>query len=366
VPREHEPQLTDSADPFLLAALPLAMSRRCDIYVKGTVSPSLVGNLLSLRDLFVRWWPGLYARARITAECISEATGLSDSRHSMVAFSGGIDSSYSLYRHVRRLGEPPHHSIGCALMVHGFDIPLWQTSNFEAAFAKARVMTDSLSLPLIPVATNLRHFPLIWHVAFGPAIAAVMELFGRGYGADIIASGHQLPPHVPEGSHPLSDPLLSSATFPIVHDGADVTKLDKLRTLQSWPELLKHLRVCWEGPDNATNCGQCEKCIRTILYFRLLGVFPPCFSRDVTDEQISRMHIPYFSLKDSYRFFLQYAREHDIQESWVSALAGNVSRHKNSSHRKWGERVPFPLYAGMYRAMTLFNEWRARIPRYDD
>ena len=128
--------------------------------------------------------------------------------------------------------------------------------------------------------------------------------------------------------------------------------------------------MCWAGPDKAANCGECEKCIRTILFFRLLGVSPECFSGHVTDRQIARMKIPYFALLNSYQVMLRYVCDHNIKESWVSALTGNVSRHTSRfrlrmAEWRMSERIPFPLYEKMYRANVLFNEWRSQVPRYD-
>ena len=371
LPIEHEKSLTDSADSFLLASLLLAMSYHCDIHVKGTVSPSLIDNLHSFQKKFVEWWPHIYSYSRITADNMSETRHISDSRSTVIAFSGGIDSSYSLYRHVQNLGDEPHFSISSALMVHGFDIPLQQTEAFNTAFVKTNTISESLDVSLIPVATNLRYFPVFWHHVFGTAIATVMTLFARTFENGLIASGHQSTPYISEGSHPETDHFLSSNSFSVIHDGDGVTRLDKLRMLQSWPEFLKDLRVCWAGPDKAANCGECEKCIRTILFFRLLGVSPACFPGDVTDRQIARMKIPYFALLNSYQVILRYIRDHNIQESWVSALTENVSRHKSKFRLrmiKWrmSERMPFPLYEKIYRANIFFNEWRSQVPRYDE
>jgi len=47
--------------------------------------------------------------------------------------------------------------------------------------------------------------------------------------------------------------------------------MHKLRVLARYPESLARLRVCWENP-SAYNCGHCEKCVRTMLGLRALGV----------------------------------------------------------------------------------------------
>ncbi|MGI8756518.1 MAG: hypothetical protein ACR2MB_11780, partial [Acidimicrobiales bacterium] len=33
------------------------------------------------------------------------------------------------------------------------------------------------------------------------------------------------------------------------------------------PLVHRHLRVCWRNVDGLTNCGRCEKCVRTMVMF---------------------------------------------------------------------------------------------------
>jgi hypothetical protein len=47
--------------------------------------------------------------------------------------------------------------------------------------------------------------------------------------------------------------------------------MNKLHVLVQYPEVLSRLRVCWENEGNY-NCGLCEKCVRTMLGLRALGV----------------------------------------------------------------------------------------------
>src|SRR5262249_59102310 len=36
------------------------------------------------------------------------------------------------------------------------------------------------------------------------------------------------------------------------------------------------LRVCWENPDGAYNCGRCEKCLRTMINLLIAGALDRC------------------------------------------------------------------------------------------
>ena len=70
------------------------------------------------------------------------------------------------------------------------------------------------------------------------------------------------------GSHPVLDPLLSSANTEIIHDGA-VSRIAKTRFLIEKCIDLSNLRVCNVASDY--NCGKCEKCLRTMVAIELLG-----------------------------------------------------------------------------------------------
>ena len=104
----------------------------------------------------------------------------------------------------------------------------------------------------------------------GAGLAAVAYALAPVHRKVIIASSYASADLHPWGSPPLLDPLWSTESLEIVHDGGE-TRLEKLRGLAGHPEGLALLRVCWENADE-NNCGRCEKCLRTMLELRALGV----------------------------------------------------------------------------------------------
>jgi hypothetical protein len=68
------------------------------------------------------------------------------------------------------------------------------------------------------------------------------------------------------------DPLWSSRSVQIVHDGAETNRLGKVRAIAGSDAAQKHLRVCYKNPENSYNCGVCDKCVRTGLAAELAGV----------------------------------------------------------------------------------------------
>jgi hypothetical protein len=97
--------------------------------------------------------------------------------------------------------------------------------------------------------------------------------------------------------------------------------LQKVQEIANWQAAMTNLRVCWEGNQYDKNCGRCEKCIRTILNFRVLGLgLPACFEQDVTDEQILGMKkLKKAQLIELYPI-LEAAKARGITEPWVKSL----------------------------------------------
>lgn len=207
-------------------------------------------------------------------------------------------------------------------MAHGLDIPLSMPKSFDRAMQKSRLALTSLGLKLIPMATNFRNFQQNWEDVYEVVVVSCLMLLHGGYSMTLIPSS--IPYHASDlswgwGSNPLTDPLMSSRTFPIIHNGAAFSRPAKLMQIAEWPEALQTLRVCGQGEQKDRNCGYCEKCIQAILTFRVLGLdLPPCCENDVTDGEIAR--VLKRKLLTEYTSILAFARDRSISDSWVTIL----------------------------------------------
>jgi len=63
----------------------------------------------------------------------------------------------------------------------------------------------------------------------------------------------------------------------IIHDGGEAMRVNKIRKIAEDARALANLRVCFN--DMNVNCGECLKCLRTMIPLRLLRAttvpFPP-------------------------------------------------------------------------------------------
>jgi hypothetical protein len=323
---------TNAGDTWLLAGLFHAMRHARCLCVHAEGSPSLLQNLHEMQALWSRVRPDRYSMCELRVDHERQAPPAREPDAAVLAFSGGVDSAFSAWRHTRGgLARP--RMLRSALMVHGFDVPLSRSQAFAEATGRSRIMLESLGIGLSTLATNFRDLPdLDWEDAHGAALAAALHLLSAHHGQGLIASGWETRSPMlsrdgrgawmlPWGSSPLTDSWLSQLHFTIVHDGGGVSRLEKIQALSTWPEALAELRVCWQGPRSDRNCGRCEKCVRTILEFRVLGLgLPSCFDRDGQDVDILRL----LRLRPAQLTYLAHvlaeARRRRLRGSWVHAL----------------------------------------------
>jgi hypothetical protein len=138
-----------------------------------------------------------------------------------------------------------------------------------------RGAASELGKPLVVVSTNLRKFTddhAHWEGYHGSALATVALLLSPRFHKVYIPGTLTYAHLVPLGSHPILDPLWSTEDVSIVHDGCEAARLDKIAEIASSATACRWLRVCWIDEGGAYNCGRCEKCLRTMVAMKALGV----------------------------------------------------------------------------------------------
>jgi hypothetical protein len=352
----HAGLATTGVEPFVLVGLLLAMVERRDLRVRGAaVDPILVRNLFEFQRIWQAWFG--YDVVGIDAELGVRGTSASTS---VVAFSGGVDSAFSAWSNAGGRVRPDRGLRG-AVMMHGGDVPLDDETGFRNAAARSRRMVESVGIDFCEVATNAWTLPVPVPHFTGVGVAATLHTLGAGYGAGLIpstASYADIPVRL--NTTPVSDWLLGSSAFEVVHDGARYNRFEKLAFLVEWPEALGSLRVCLRDPSHHRNCGRCHKCMMTIAGFRILGVRPPCFERlpDADDLQTWARTLP---SRDFYLHegaaLVRGATDHGLREPWVRTL----DRRIRVAATKRGLRAAAPrLSAAVRGAHRKVNALRRR------
>ena len=323
-PSEFSSKITEWCDPFVVGALFNAMSIPADLVVHGNVSPSLIFNLREFQDAWSSWHPELYSQVDIIPEASKERTQ-PDTQDAVMTFSMGVDGCFTAWRYNKPDHERIPYALRAGILVHGFDFPPQYEETFDRAIKRARIILDSVGMTLIPMTTNLRTINHPTESRHGAFLISCLILLQEGYRAGLIGSSYPYATmQLQWGSNPLTDRMLSSKFFPIIHDGAGFNRIQKVAYVSDWPEALQNLRVCIrrEADQRDKNCCRCEKCIRTILELRALGIqIPPSFEQDVTNQQILRMRISEDVLRSKfYDEILEVTKSRKASNRWTNTL----------------------------------------------
>lgn len=353
------PYVGEDADSLVVGVAFLAMQRGRSARVHGQVSPSLLRNLEEFQAAWAAMVSGLTA-VEITADQEVEAVRPSRRAGAVVPFSGGVDCCFTAYRHVRGAGVRWPRQIGAGVMIHGFDIPLSDREGFRLASERSRRILDSLNLPLLSVACNYKEMVADFPHSHGSAIASCLALFANGFSEGLIGQTFTYGEirHIAEGVNALTDPMLSSDSFRVISDGAAFERADKIQALGHWKEFRENLRVCWAGSNKASNCCNCEKCIRNILTFRALGLgLPAAFEKDVPDLRLASV-----KMGEGIRPFIRYenlprlAQANGTFGTWARILRWRLAEMRLRNRWPWVWRVTRRLWYLACRA-------RARLGR---
>ena len=320
----HSNALAQTCDPFLAGYIFYIMRHADKCIVHGQVSPSFLRNLEEFQTVWACWRPAMYRQVEMTADVEQEPSRANHPDRAVLAFSGGVDSAFSAWRHRSNRCGRQRQNLVAGVFVRGLNVEFDTGDKVDRVAAKLEKMLSSINMALVPIGTNLRQVSdqdNWWDAHVAVAASCLMVLAG-GYSAGMIGSSYPYQAlKLPWGSNPITDNLLSSDTFPIILDGPGFTRPQKVRELANWKEGLQYLHVCDKSEHRVRerNCGQCSKCKRTILDFRSVGLdLPQCFEHDVSILPI----LSYGNPREVYFIpeILDAIKANRISGSWVWAL----------------------------------------------
>jgi hypothetical protein len=304
-------------DGFVNAVIFYAMGSGQDIRVDGRMTRSALLNLATFQEAWCRWRPGVYRPVRIEPHSLVDDPPRAPPR-SIAAFSGGADAIFTALRHA---GDP--YGLDSVLLVHGFDVPTDRPDQFGKLVERERPFLDHLKLRPRIVRTNIAELRFQdWLDSFLAQLSCCLHSFSHEFRFGLTGGGEPYDALVlPWGQNPCTDYLLSGDGFTIVHDGAAFSRTEKIAAIARDPVATKAIKVCWEAPDLSTNCGVCEKCVRTRLNFKAVGIDnPSCFDGELTPRQIRDIRFSNESQRAGFRSILAYAESHALQGDWLEAM----------------------------------------------
>ena len=274
-PEAYADSVSESGNPWLAALLPLAARLNEPLRLCRPVDPVLAANASRLTEIWRRWYPELGV-VEIDAEEQRRDAPSAPSKAAAL-FSGGVDSFFTVIRNSEPADRTLFPSIDWLISVWGFDLRL--EDDYERLRSRRALAARELGKEFIDAKTNLRETrsrQANWgHIAHGCFLASVGLALERSVGALYIAATHSTSSVVPWGSHPETDPLLSTRRLRVIHDGADAGRSAKTEYIAKSPVAMRLLHVCFRSR-SMENCGRCRKCLLTMMTLELCGALGTC------------------------------------------------------------------------------------------
>ncbi len=267
VHKKFESYLCLDASPFATVLLIPSMKRGEDLVINGTISKKLYQNLLKLVEICSGWNVGLKPiKIKVKGFTPENQTP----KYIASFFSGGVDSFYTYLKNKNNKDGKLTHLI----LVNGFDIELENKKLWQITKTRAEKIAKQEGVELIEIETNMRLLVgdiFDWTYNYGACMGAIALLLRNGIKKAYIASSFTTEEQFPAGSMLEIDEYWGSDKLTIVHDGAEATRIEKVRKIASSPLVLENLRVCYHNHDNPYNCGKCDKCLRTMIGLQIAG-----------------------------------------------------------------------------------------------
>jgi hypothetical protein len=295
-PEEFADFVTEGSDGFALGLLLLAMRLGEDLEIRGRLCSQLAHGLEEYQRWFHFWKPRTFKRVSLQTRTLANGAGHPGTGVVGTAFSGGVDSFYTLRMQLPDAERNPAYAVTHALFVHGFDVPLSDERTFAVLRQQYGPTLARLGVKGIFARTNIRELtdPVSWIYSHGSALAGSALNLSHRLRVFFIPSSHVYSDTYLWGSDFKIDHLMSSRALQISHHAGDIGRLAKTLAIADWEHAQRGLRVCWEKPDGLDNCCECEKCIRTMLMLDLAGCLPKyqTFPRKLERTRVRSLSVP--------------------------------------------------------------------------
>jgi hypothetical protein len=268
------PELEPDANALLLAGiLPAFRNGERRLRIDGDVCPLLCEGLETAMTLQRSWYGG--SRRTVVIEAAGRRASPRRSARAGLFLTGGVDSVHALWWN--RGAFPSEHPAAFrdAVTVEGLSFPEATPSarnqdvTRRQGAAVAAVASES-GLEVVGVRTNIRLLEpdpdFLAREGLSVLLASVGHALSRRTTYVSFGAVLDRTTLIPRGSHPLLDACFCSSALEFRQEDWTIDRLTKIRRIAGWRAAVENLMVCFEGPlaDGRLNCGQCEKCLRTV------------------------------------------------------------------------------------------------------
>lgn len=216
------------------------------------------------------------------------------SKKSVIAFSGGVDASFSLLQHKLGLCGASNTDITTALVINGLEIVSGDHEKYQRINAKLKETLNHFDVEMVEIfmpPEEINSFNYMWN------LCGAMHLFANTpdeivYGLVGSAGGSWNNEHTYLEEPPITVNNFASRAFQVFTDGENFTRMQKCKLIATNPVLMQNLRVCFDSDgSNGLNCGRCPKCVRTAINFIANDVHDLPFLAHVPDSKDLRKRL---------------------------------------------------------------------------
>jgi hypothetical protein len=279
--------------PFLCNVLPIAWVVNATIHV-DEIDKNFYESISEFKKGYYNMYPLINFSGKVMANKTFEynipppPSICSKRRNNLVFFSGGVDAFNTLINHYE---EKP-----ILMTLWGSDIFFDDTQGWNNVKEHVYKTAEQLCLEYILIKSNFRKFlnesslsKLVskrandgwWH-GFQHGIGIIGHAAPVAYwnNTEIIYIASSYTAKDAGKATCASDPTIDNhvrmGKSKVIHDGYKFNRPDKVKNICDFvnkEQISITLRVCWQLP-GGTNCGECEKCYRTIMSILSKGYDP--------------------------------------------------------------------------------------------
>ena len=253
----------------MYGALAIAFTKNwalsCDLPISRSCAESLEKLCLVVRVFYHK---DMYVQPLTLSNIVDDPVD-NGAERGIICMSGGVDSTYAglelkkeqLYTH--------------GLLMAGADYPSANAPGFVDLKNRVENICNTFDMSLIVVDSTIRSTNVNWDMTHAICLTMAMQFHSTHFNQGAIAADLTPAQEVtmgPWGNNlPITD-ALSKSTFPLSHAGSAMFRSDKLGAImEKHPELMEQISVCYMYKDSGENCGECRKCVRTMLSLYSLG-----------------------------------------------------------------------------------------------
>ena len=286
---EHADMLADdTCDAFVLVPLFMAMYYKQDLHIHGNISKKLYQNVKWYIPKILCDFLDVLSPVKFTVDGFTQPKPKGNLIGTGI--SCGVDCLSTIYDHFVLEDDPDYRINALFLFSHEPRSHLKDPSGgnvYQNLLKFTEKAAEELGLPYYTLNTNLSVFtyPIMKklsvsmsYLAMYSSILSLSDAICRYY----VSSGRtyeevkNFPTHKDfEGfCESYFVPLIQNEQIELKVDGCQYRRVDKLKKIADWDIAQKYLNVCVSWKPNhrdASNCGNCSKCLRTLLPLEILG-----------------------------------------------------------------------------------------------